>query len=129
MLDFRRIFRFLLSTIHFSLCFLIVPPSTAQDWRYRVKPKGTLKVVDLDQPAASLGQNYAEGLVTVDRDNRFAACLAEDWRWIDEHTVEFRLRGGVKFHNGEEFDAEAVRVNWEAYRKMESPRPYRFTML
>ena len=35
----------------------------------------------------------------------------------------------MKFHNGEEFDAEAVRVNWEAYRKMESPRPYRFTML
>ena len=61
--------------------------------------------------------NYAEGLVTLDKDNNFVPCLAEGWRWIDERTIEFRLRQGVSFHNGETFNAEAVRINWEAYKK------------
>ena len=32
--------------------------------------------------------------------------LATAWEWIDETTIEFTLREGVKFHNGEEFDAD-----------------------
>jgi peptide/nickel transport system substrate-binding protein len=53
-------------------------------------------------------------------------CLAEDWRWVDQRTIEFKLRQGVTFHNGEKFNAESVRVNWEQYRKMEKPRPHWF---
>jgi peptide/nickel transport system substrate-binding protein len=34
--------------------------------------------------------------------------LAESWRRIDERTVEFTLRKGVKFHNGDEMTAEDV---------------------
>jgi peptide/nickel transport system substrate-binding protein len=65
--------------------------------------------------------NYAEPLVSLDKDNQWIPCLAEDWRWLNEKTIEFRLRRGVTFHNGEDFDAEAVRVNWEAYRNMANP--------
>jgi peptide/nickel transport system substrate-binding protein len=78
-------------------------------------------VVDFFGPYNSVRSNCAEGLVTLDRDNNFAPCLAEGWRWIDERTIEFRLRRGVAFHNGERFDAEAVRINWEAYKMAESP--------
>ena len=35
--------------------------------------------------------------------------LAESWRQLDDVTWEFKLRKGVKFHNGHEFTAEAVR--------------------
>jgi peptide/nickel transport system substrate-binding protein len=73
--------------------------------------------------------NYAEGLVTLDEDNNVVPCLAENWRWLDDRTIEFKLRRGVKFHNGEEFNAEAVRVNWEAYKGMENPRVISFTNL
>jgi peptide/nickel transport system substrate-binding protein len=34
--------------------------------------------------------------------------LAESWKRIDERTVEFTLRQGVKFHNGDEMTAEDV---------------------
>lgn len=34
--------------------------------------------------------------------------LAESWKRIDERTVEFKLRQGVKFHNGDELTADDV---------------------
>lgn len=34
--------------------------------------------------------------------------LATSWKWIDDTTLEFKLREGVTFHNGEEFDADDV---------------------
>mgnify|MGYP001599981848 CR=1 FL=1 len=34
--------------------------------------------------------------------------LAESWKRIDERTVEFSLRKGVKFHNGDEMTADDV---------------------
>jgi peptide/nickel transport system substrate-binding protein len=34
--------------------------------------------------------------------------LAKSWKQIDDRTLEFDLREGVKFHNGEEFDADSV---------------------
>jgi peptide/nickel transport system substrate-binding protein len=65
--------------------------------------------------------NHIEMLVTLDRDNKWIPYLAKDWRWIDERTIEFKLREDVRFHNGEKFNAEAVRANWEAYRRMQNP--------
>jgi peptide/nickel transport system substrate-binding protein len=37
--------------------------------------------------------------------------LAESWRLVDELTWEFKLRHGVKFHNGELFNAATVKYN------------------
>jgi len=34
--------------------------------------------------------------------------LATAWKWVDDKTLEFDLRQGVTFHNGEEFDADDV---------------------
>ena len=34
--------------------------------------------------------------------------LATSWSWVDELTLEFRLREGVTFHNGEPFNADDV---------------------
>jgi peptide/nickel transport system substrate-binding protein len=34
--------------------------------------------------------------------------LATSWKWVDPLTIEVELRQGVKFHNGEPFDAEDV---------------------
>jgi len=34
--------------------------------------------------------------------------LAKSFKQIDDRTLEFDLREGVKFHNGEEFDADSV---------------------
>jgi peptide/nickel transport system substrate-binding protein len=40
--------------------------------------------------------------------NEYKGGLATGWRWIDDTTLEFDLRQGVKFHNGEPFDADDV---------------------
>jgi peptide/nickel transport system substrate-binding protein len=34
--------------------------------------------------------------------------LATSWEWVDDTTLELKLRESVKFHNGEEFDADDV---------------------
>ena len=49
-------------------------------------------------------------LVEVDRqgDLSLGPALAESWKRIDDKTIEFKLRKGVKFHNGEEMTAEDV---------------------
>lgn len=40
--------------------------------------------------------------------NEYKGQLAKSWKQVDDRTLEFELREGVKFHNGEEFDADSV---------------------
>ncbi len=40
--------------------------------------------------------------------NEYKPHLATSWKWIDDRTLELELRQGVKFHNGEAFDADDV---------------------
>ncbi|WP_137113391.1 ABC transporter substrate-binding protein [Mesorhizobium sp. GR13] len=39
--------------------------------------------------------------------------LAESWTLIDKNTIEFKLRSGVKFHDGKEFSAEDVKATYD----------------
>ena len=51
-----------------------------------------------------------ETLISVDKqgDLSLSPGLAERWKRIDNKTIEFKLRRGVIFHNGEEMTAEDV---------------------
>jgi len=40
--------------------------------------------------------------------NEYQPLLAKSYHWIDTTTLEFELRQGVVFHNGEKFDADDV---------------------
>lgn len=40
--------------------------------------------------------------------NEYKGNLATSWEWIDDTTIEFKLREGVTFHNGDAFDADDV---------------------
>ncbi|MGY4509513.1 ABC transporter substrate-binding protein [Bradyrhizobium sp. USDA 3650] len=56
-----------------------------------------------------IGQHVWDTLVYRDPDTgEYKGQLATAWRQIDDRTLEFDLRQGVKFHNGEEFDADDV---------------------
>jgi ABC-type transport system substrate-binding protein len=111
----------LLTLLALFLCGLTVALPSASFAQEKNTPRGTLKVVDLWNLMGSMRANYAEGLVTLDKDNNFVPCLAENWKWIGERTIEFKLRRGVSFHNGEKFNAEAVKLNWEAYKALKVP--------
>ena len=52
--------------------------------------------------------NIFEGLLTVDTEMKLHPNLATSWERIDEKRMRFKLQSGVKFHNGEPFNADAV---------------------
>ena len=49
--------------------------------------------------------------------------LAESWRAINDTTWEFKLRRGVKFHDGSDFTAEDVKFSIERIPTVAGPNP------
>ncbi len=54
-----------------------------------------------------------ENLVTFDLNMKVVPVLATSWERIDEKTWRFKLRKGVKFHDGTPFNAQAVKISLE----------------
>jgi len=52
-------------------------------------------------------------LIDVDTEMNFIPSLAESWEQPDDLTYIFKLREGVKFHNGREMTAEDVKYSFE----------------
>ena len=61
-------------------------------------------------------QAIHDTLFEVDADGHLVPGLVESWEWKDDRTVVLTTRTGVKFHDGTDFDAEAVRYNLERIR-------------
>lgn len=57
---------------------------------------------------SALARNVFDGLINQDDTQRLAPALAVSWRALDTTNWEFKLRDGVKFHDGSEFGAEDV---------------------
>ncbi|GHC70415.1 ABC transporter substrate-binding protein [Limoniibacter endophyticus] len=63
---------------------------------------------------AAVATNIFDGLTYRGPDLKLVPGLAESWEELDEgKRVRFKLRQGVKFHNGEDFNAEAVKFTFE----------------
>lgn len=63
----------------------------------------------------ALLQQVFEGLVRFGPDGAIEPALARRWERLDPLRMRFHLRRGVEFHDGEPFDAEAVRLSIERY--------------
>jgi peptide/nickel transport system substrate-binding protein len=63
----------------------------------------------------TLLQQIYEGLVRLDVRGRVEPALAVSWERLGPLRVRFHLRRGVRFHDGEPFDAEAVRFSIARY--------------
>lgn len=59
-------------------------------------------------PNLNVADHMFETLVTMDPDSRVIPSLAESWSLVNNLTWEFKLRKGVKFHDGSEMTAEDV---------------------
>jgi peptide/nickel transport system substrate-binding protein len=57
--------------------------------------------------------NVMDGLFTTGENLAVVPRLAESYKQLDDVTWEFKLRQGITFHNGEPFNAEAVKVTYD----------------
>jgi peptide/nickel transport system substrate-binding protein len=64
-------------------------------------------------PNTAVAQMIFSGLTATDGHARIVPDLAESWRAVDATTWEFRLRPGVRFHNGSDFTAEDVAFTFQ----------------
>lgn len=61
-----------------------------------------------------VGSNLYDGLVLRGTDLKLNPGLAESWEFLDDNKrIRFTLRKGVKFHNGEDFNAAAVKYSFD----------------
>ncbi|WP_248114307.1 ABC transporter substrate-binding protein [Bradyrhizobium sp. 27S5] len=96
-------------------------PSLAQGKKDSVVMGMTLEPPGLDPTnaaAAAIAEvtlyNIYETLTKINEDGSVSPLLAESWQASpDLKTYTFKLRKGVKFHNGEPFDSAAVRFTYE----------------
>jgi peptide/nickel transport system substrate-binding protein len=62
---------------------------------------------------STVATSVFEGLVDRTVDLKIQPGLAESWKYLDNKTLEFKLRQGVTFQNGEAFNAEAVKFTFD----------------
>ena len=61
-----------------------------------------------------VGSNIYDALVLRTPDLKLQPGLATSWQFLDDNArIRFRLRQGVKFHDGEPFDAAAVKFTFD----------------
>ena len=67
-----------------------------------------------DTISDAVAKKIFNGLVRYDRDLQPVPDLAESWTWSDvDRSYTFKLRRGVRFHNGRELKAADVKYSWE----------------
>lgn len=77
--------------------------------------------------AIKIHNNIYNGLLKVVYDGKavtFVPDLAESWKMVDEKTHLFKIRPGVKFHNGDACDAAAVKWSIERVKDPVTGSPH-----
>jgi len=98
-----------------ALSLAAAPPAAAQDLKIAV----AADVTSIDPhfynlfPNNNVAEHIYDKLVQMDPDSRMIPGLALSWKAIDDKTWEYKLRKGVKFHDGSELTAEDVAFSIE----------------
>jgi len=84
-----------------------------------------------DVPSSNVQANIFETLVKQDENMELQPGLAEEWEAVEDNVWEFKLREGVTFHDGSEFNADVVKANIERILDPEvaSPRAFLYEVI
>ncbi len=119
------------------LASLIIPLFATIAWG----ASGSLRIIDSSSEPVSLHPHRSfdqysdviisqiyEGLIEFDSNGRLAPKLAVRWQELTPTRYRFWLRKGVRFHNGETFDARAVQfsVERQIQRRPQAPNAMLF---
>nr|MBP8139657.1 ABC transporter substrate-binding protein [Burkholderiales bacterium] len=76
-------------------------------------------------PNNNIAEHIFDKLVQMDADSRMIPGIATSWKTLDATTWEFKLRKGVKFHDGSELTAEDVAFSIDRVAQIpNSPGPF-----
>jgi peptide/nickel transport system substrate-binding protein len=108
---------------------VLPPPAAAQTKAINIGLSSAAAMLDLVRtssgPDFEVVRQIFETLLTRNEETgEFTPNLATSWRLIDDVTWQFKLREGVKFHNGEPFDAETVKFSVMRYLRPELKSPH-----
>jgi peptide/nickel transport system substrate-binding protein len=85
-----------------------------------------IPTITSDAASHEVGDQIYSGLVTFDKDLNPVGDLAESWEFSrDCRDLTFRLRPGVKWHDGEPFTADDVVFTWQTIIDPKVPSPYK----
>ncbi len=86
-----------------------------------------IRVTNLDLTVSSSRQtlvlchNWADTLVYRDPETKnIVPCLAESYRFVEPRIIEFTLRKGIRFHNGEPLNSRSVQFSLELLKNPDS---------
>src|SRR6267142_6409473 len=112
--------RRLLLLLVLVLCLVVAyGKALARDAELIISQKADVETFDPSQSNNTTTHNVTinlfDTLVRLSDDGRdFVGELAESWKVVDPTTWQFRLRRGVKFHNGEDLNAAAVKFTLDS---------------
>ncbi|MDP9108725.1 MAG: ABC transporter substrate-binding protein, partial [Pseudomonadota bacterium] len=89
---------------------LLATPAMAQEFKLAMSSPPTSMDPHFYNlfPNLNVSDHIFETLVVMDADSHVIPALAESWSLVNNLTWEFKLRRGVKFHDGSELTAEDV---------------------
>lgn len=82
-------------------------------------PKHMDPMRDVGNVGIRIHYNIFETLLQADQKTDFSPkqMLAEEWKRVDDYSVEFKLKKGVKFHNGDEMTAKDIKYSFDRLKK------------
>src|SRR5438132_129118 len=90
------------------------------------KISSLIPTITSDNASHEVGSQIYSGLVTFDKDLKPVGDLAESWEFSkDCRDLTFRLRPGVKWHDGQPFTADDVVFTWQTIIDAKTPSPYK----
>jgi len=110
-----------------SAATVLAPQASAQELKIAV----AADITSMDPhffnlfPNNNMAEHIFDKLVQMDPDSKMIPGIATSWKVVDPTTWEFKLRKGVKFHDGSELTAEDVAFSIDRVAQIpNSPGPF-----